>query len=89
MIIIIIQPLIIQTDEQGNVKNVVVLGEDQKLYFEQIKTVVSELGYQAPEVVHYSFVMLQEGSMSTRNGTVVLLEDFMKMLSDTVPSAFL
>lgn len=70
--------------EQGNVKNVVVLGEDQKLYFEQIKTVVSELGYQAPEVVHYSFVMLQEGSMSTRNGTVVLLEDFMKMAKEKV-----
>lgn len=69
---------------QGASKNIVVLGEDQKLYFEQIKTVVTELGYNAPEVIHYSFVMLQEGSMSTRNGTVVLLEDFMKMAKEKV-----
>lgn len=69
---------------QGADKNVLVLGEDQKLYFEQIKTIVSELGYQTPEVIHYSFVMLQEGSMSTRNGTVVLLEDFMKIAVNKV-----
>ena len=70
--------------QQGCDKNILVLGEDQKLYFEQIKTVVAELGYQTPEVIHYSFVMLQEGSMSTRNGTVVLLEDFMKIATDKV-----
>lgn len=74
--------------KQGCDKNILVLGEDQKLYFEQIKTVVSELGYQVPEVIHYSFVMLQEGSMSTRNGTVVLLEDFMKIATDKVMESF-
>lgn len=73
---------------QGADKNILVLGEDQKLYFEQIKTVVSELGYQVPEVIHYSFVMLQEGSMSTRNGTVVLLEDFMKIATEKIMDGF-
>jgi arginyl-tRNA synthetase len=59
-------------------RNIIILGEDQKLYFKQIASVLDLLGYTAPEVVHYSFVLLSEGKMATRNGTVVLLEDFMK-----------
>lgn len=59
-------------------KNIVVLGEDQKLYFKQIKAALDILGYKAPEPVHYSFVLLAEGKMATRKGNVVLLEDFMK-----------
>lgn len=58
--------------------NVVVLGEDQKLYQEQISAVLKELELKPPRVVHYSFVLLQEGKMSTRKGNLVLLEDFMK-----------
>jgi len=59
-------------------RNIIVLGEDQKLYFQQINATMDLLKYKAPEVVHYSFVLLPDGKMSTRNGTVVLLEDFMK-----------
>lgn len=59
-------------------KNVIVLGEDQKLYFRQISAALDLLGYEAPQVIHYSFVLLPDGKMSTRNGTVVLLEDFMR-----------
>lgn len=59
-------------------RNIIVLGEDQKLYFKQIAAVLDLLGLTPPEVVHYSFVLLAEGKMATRNGTVVLLEDFMK-----------
>lgn len=59
-------------------RNIIVLGEDQKLYYRQISAALDLLGYEAPEVVHYSFVLLAEGKMATRNGTVVLLEDFMK-----------
>src|SRR3989344_5560314 len=55
-------------------KNIVILGEDQKLYFQQIKAILSILGYKAPETIHYSFVMLQTGKMSTRQGNLVLLE---------------
>lgn len=62
--------------------NIVILGEDQKLYFQQIKEALKLLGYEAPQVVHYSFILLNEKGkskkMSTRKGEVVLLEDFLK-----------
>ena len=58
--------------------NIVVLGEDQKLYFRQVCSALDLLGYKYPSVVHYSFVLLTEGKMATRKGNVVLLEDFMK-----------
>jgi len=61
-------------------KNIVVLGEDQKLYFQQISEALKLLGFSSPEVVHYSFILLREKAkakkMSTRKGDVVLLEDF-------------
>ncbi|WP_066714556.1 arginine--tRNA ligase [Clostridium sp. Marseille-P299] len=59
-------------------RNIIVLGEDQKLYFKQIAAVLDLLGLTPPEVIHYSIVLLAEGKMATRNGTVILLEDFMK-----------
>jgi arginyl-tRNA synthetase len=58
-------------------RNIVVLGEDQKLYFLQLKNALKLLNHKAPEIVHYSFVLLQEGKMSTRKGNVVLLTEFM------------
>jgi len=62
-------------------KNIIVLGEDQKLYFEQIREALKLLKYNAPEVVHYSFVLIQTSKgakkMSTRRGELVLLEDFL------------
>jgi len=59
-------------------KNVIVLGEDQKLYFQQLEAALSLLKYKAPKAVHYSFVLLGKESMSTRLGKVVLLEKLMK-----------
>lgn len=59
-------------------KNVIVLGEDQKLYGKQINAVLDILGYQGAEIVNYSFVLLADGKMSTRAGKVVLLEDLMR-----------
>jgi len=63
--------------------NIIVLGEDQKLYFEQISEALKLLNINPPKVVHYSFILLSEKSkksrkMSTRKGDVVLLEDFIK-----------
>ncbi len=59
----------------------IVLGEDQKLYFEQLKIALNLLGESAPTPIHYSYVLIQDedkiGKMSTRKGDVVLLEDFM------------
>ena len=63
-------------------KNIIVLGEDQKLYFMQLKEVLKILKKEAPDVVHYSFVLIQGADgptkMSTRKGDVVLFEDLMK-----------
>lgn len=58
-------------------KNIVVLGEDQKTYMLQIKAALADLAQPAPEAIHYSFITLKEGKMSTRKGNVVLLEEFM------------
>ncbi len=63
---------------KGKDKNIIVLGEDQKLYHKQIEAALEVLGFKAPEPVHYSFVLLAEGKMATRSGTVVLLEDLMQ-----------
>ena len=63
-------------------KNIVVLGEDHKLYANQLKIALNLIGYKFPEIIHYSFILLQEknkrGKMSTREGKVVLLSDLMK-----------
>jgi len=59
-------------------RNIIVLGEDQKVYFQQIGCAMRLLGEKPAEVVHYSFVLLPDGKMSTRKGTVVLLSDFMQ-----------
>jgi arginyl-tRNA synthetase len=57
--------------------NIVVLGEDQKLYNEQINAALKILKKKIRKAVYYSFVLLDEGKMSTRKGNIVLLEDFM------------
>jgi arginyl-tRNA synthetase len=67
---------------KGFERNILVLGEDQKLYFQQLSSALDLLGHKSQEVIHYSFVLLTEGKMSTRKGTVVLLEDFMKEAVD-------
>ncbi len=59
-------------------KNIVVLGEDQKIYGRQINAALQLLGYKGAEIVNYSFVLLPQGKMSTRAGQVVLLEDLMR-----------
>jgi len=59
--------------------NLLVLGEDQKLYFQQLKAALALLKKPHPEVIHYSYVLLVSGKkMSTRKGNLVLLEDFLK-----------
>lgn len=64
--------------DKKKTKNILVLGEDQKLYFEQLKAALTLLGKPFPQPVFYSFVLLETGKMSTRKGNLVLLEDFMK-----------
>ncbi len=59
-------------------ENLLILGEDQRLYAKQMGAALDILGLPSPEVIHYSFVLLKTGKMSTRSGDVILLEDFME-----------
>lgn len=63
-------------------RNIVVLGEDHKLYMEQLGLVLDSLGAQTPDAVFYSYVALKDGKMSTRQGSVVLLSEFIDQARD-------
>lgn len=71
-----------------NGSNFVVLGEDHKLYFEQLSLILKHFNYPIPEVIHYSFIGLKDGKMSTRQGNVVLLEDFIEEVKSRVAKRF-
>ena len=68
--------------------NFIVLGEDQEVYMKQISAVLDILGYKAPELICYSYVLLDGGKMSTSAGTVVLVTDFMKAVRETLIKEF-
>src|SRR5262249_2033923 len=57
--------------------NIVVLGHDHSLYFAQLETILRTVGMRAPDLVTYSHILLREGRMSTREGSVVLLSSFL------------
>lgn len=57
--------------------NLIVLGDDHRLYMQQIALILSAAGISAPEPLYYSYILLKEGKMSTRQGKVVLLSDFL------------
>ncbi len=61
-------------------KNIIVLGEEHKLYFKQLSAALSLLGYPAPRAIYYSHVLIEgeqgRQRMSKRAGKLVLLEDF-------------
>jgi len=62
--------------------NIIVLGEDHKLYYKQLSAALELLGYTPPRVIHYSFILLKTAKgakkMSTRKGDVVLVSNFIK-----------
>lgn len=64
--------------ERAGDLDLIVLGEDHKMYFEQLETIIKAMGKTPPEALHYSYILLKEGKMSTRQGNVVLLEDFLE-----------
>lgn len=69
--------------------NYIVLGEDQKVYMQQISAVLNILGYGAPELISYSFVLLNGDRMATRQGKVVLLEDFLEEAKKKIRNSFI
>ena len=53
-----------------------ILGSDHKLSSKQIKVIFEEiLREKAPEVIFYEFITLPEGSMSTRKGKFISVDD--------------
>lgn len=63
--------------EKGADVNLWILGEDHKLYAEQLTRILNAAGKNAPEPIYYAHILLKEGKMSTRQGKVVLLSDFL------------
>lgn len=74
--------------ELNSKNNFIVLGEDQEVYMKQISAVLDILGYKAPELICYSYVLLDGDKMSTSAGTVVLVTDFMKAVRETLIKEF-
>ncbi len=66
----------LQKSEQSDVV-VDVLGSDHKLAIDQLKIVMELLGGKKPEVIFYEFITLPEGSMSTRKGVFISVDQLM------------
>jgi arginyl-tRNA synthetase len=68
-------------------KNIYVVGTPQKLHFQQWMKVIELLGNEwAKDCVHVDFgtVSLESGSLSTRSGRVVFLEDVLKKATEKI-----
>ena len=63
--------------EQDTSLNVIVLGEDHLLYMQQLQLILESADKGCPEPVYYSYILLKDGKMSTRQGQVILLSDFL------------
>ena len=72
----------------NNKNNYIVLGEDQEVYMKQIAATLDILGYDSPKLISYSYVLLDGDKMSTSNGTLVLVTDFMKALKEKIKLEF-
>lgn len=65
-------------EEYHPIKNIYVVATQQSLHFKQLKMALKESGYDwYDEIVHVAFgmVSLEDGTLSTRKGKVVYLED--------------
>lgn len=66
-------------------KNIYVVGSEQILHFKQWMAIVELMGYEwVKDCIHVPFgmVSLEDGTMSTRKGRVVFLEDVLKKAID-------
>ena len=62
-------------------KNIYVVGSEQNLHFKQWRKIIDLMGYDwADDCIHVTFgmVSLEDGTLSTRKGKVVFLEDVFK-----------
>lgn len=74
--------------KRNSENNIIVLGEDQEVYMQQIAATLDILGYSAPKLVSYDFVLLNGDKMATREGKVVLLEDFIERAKEKIAESF-
>jgi len=73
-------------EEYDFYKNIYVVGSQQNLHFKQWIKIIELMGYEwAKDCIHVPFGMvgLEEGSLSTRNGRVVFLEDVLNKAIET------
>ncbi|MDI6643928.1 MAG: arginine--tRNA ligase [Methanobacteriaceae archaeon] len=62
-----------------------VLGSDHKLAIDQLSIALDILDSRSPEVIFYEFITLPEGSMSTRRGVFISVDE---MVEEAVQRAF-
>ncbi len=55
-----------------------ILGSDHKLAIEQISVALKLLNEKSPEVIFYEFINLPEGSMSTRRGVFISVDELVE-----------
>ena len=74
-------------DTYNFVKDIYVVASQQNLHFQQLKKIIEVMGYEwCKDIIHVPFglVSLEEGTMSTRHGRVVFLEDVLnKAIEET------
>lgn len=54
-----------------------ILGSDHKLAIEQVSIALNLLNEKSPEVIFYEFITLPEGSMSTRRGVFISVDELL------------
>ncbi len=59
-------------------RSIDILGSDHKLAIDQLKIPLELLGVKTPEVIFYEFITLPEGSMSTRRGVFISVDDLIE-----------
>ncbi|OXZ32399.1 arginine--tRNA ligase [Finegoldia magna] len=70
-------------------KNVYVVASQQKLHFEQLRAVLKKMGFDwwnDCEHVSFGMVSMKDGSMKTREGKVIFLEDVLNRAIDKTKS---
>lgn len=70
-------------------KNVYVVASQQKLHFEQLRAVLKKMGFdwwKDCEHVSFGMVSMKDGSMKTREGKVIFLEDVLNRAIDKTKS---
>lgn len=66
----------LQKSENADI-SIDILGSDHKLALDQLRVALELVGGKRPEVIFYEFITLPEGSMSTRRGVFISVDDLM------------